>query len=420
MAKLIVNLFLILYSLQTYGQLSLTLDDCQKQAQLNYPLIKKRALINRTEAYSVENAAKGYLPQFSINGQATYQSAVTEIPINIPGSELPQLKKDQYKVYGEVNQTLYDGGGIKQKIEEYQSKALVEEQQLTIELYHLKERVNQLFFGILMIEEQLTQNKLLIKDIQLGIDKIQPAIANGTALQSNLEVLQAELLKAQQQAIDLKANRSAYLAVLGLFLNRSLDEHMRLVKPDNRVSSLEIRRPELDLYGYQLANIAIQENALHVANRPKLDFFVQGGYGRPALNILKPRFEAYYIGGLRMRWNFGNLYTLRKDKAILDNTRLAIEVERETFLFNTQAQVKQEEASMSRYQNLLQSDGKIIALRERVKNTAVAQLAYGTITTSDYLREVNAADQARQNKTLHEIQLLAAQYNQLYVTGDLH
>lgn len=397
---------------------NLTLDECYEQAKANYPLIKKRALINKSKAYSIENAEKGYLPQLSINGQATYQSAVTEIPISVPGIQVPQLKKDQYKIYGEINQSIYDGGEIKQQKETHRTVSAIEEQRLEIELYQLKERVNQLFFGILLIQEQLRQNSLLIKDIRLGINKIQGAVNNGTALKSNVDVLKAEHLNALQQAIDMKATRKAYVEMLGLFMHQPLDTAIVFIRPTPILSTSAINRPELALFKYQLHNLDVQEDAIGARNRPKLDFFFQGGYGRPALNILKPNFETYYIGGVRLRWNIAGLYTQKKEKALLENDRIAIMVDKETFLFNTNYQTKQEQAVIDKYSDLLKSDDEIIALREKVKNTSIAQLEHGVITTSDYLREVNAEDQARQNKIVHEIQLLLSQYNNKYTQGN--
>lgn len=419
--KLVIAICLLLMQTKIGGaqdKQALSLEECYEQAKVNYPLVKKRALINKSKDYSIDNAGKRYLPQLSINGQATYQSAVTEIPISVPGIEVPQLKKDQYKIYGEINQSIYDGGEIKQEQETHRAVSAIEEQRLEIDLYQLKGRINQLFFGLLLIEEQLRQNTLLVKDIDLGIRKIQGAINNGTALKSNADVLKAERLNALQQATDMRATRHAYLDMLSLFINQSLDSAITLVKPAPVLSSQEIQRPELSFYDYQLRSLDVQENSINAKNRPKLDFFFQGGYGRPALNILKPGFETYYIGGVRLRWNIAGLYTLKKEKAILENNRLIIAADKETFLFNTSYELKQERAAINKYGDLLKSDDEIITLREKVKNTSIAQLENGVITTSDYLREVNAEDQARLNKIVHEIQLLSTQYNNKYTVGN--
>ncbi|HEY9048479.1 MAG TPA: TolC family protein [Ohtaekwangia sp.] len=396
----------------------LTLEECYTLAEQNYPLTKQRELIRQSREYSVDNVLKGYLPQFSINGQASYQSDVTQIPIKVPGTDIHVLSKDQYKVYAEVNQVVYDGGATRQQQHAQEMNALVEEQKLDVELYKLRERINQLYFGVLLTDEQLLQNELLKNDINIGLKKTQAAIDNGTAFKSRADVLRAELLKANQRTTELVAMRKAYLDVLGLFLNRSLPDVTTLAKPVVLTLSNEIHRPELKLYDFQNTSIDIQRELISVKNRPRLSLFLQGGYGRPALNMLSNSFESYYIGGARLSWSLSGLYTSRKEKAILNNSSRTIQLQRETFLFNTHASLRQQNAEIIKLQQLLQSDDEIITLRESVKTAASAQLENGVIDTSDYLREVNAEDQSRQTKIYHQIQLLLAQYNQQTIVGN--
>ncbi|MGZ8550179.1 MAG: TolC family protein, partial [Chitinophagaceae bacterium] len=182
---------------------SLSLEDCYTLARQNFPLIKQKDLIQKTKEYSIDNISKGYLPQFLINGQATYQSDVTEIPVKLPNTTIPTLDKDQYKIYAEVNQAVFDGGVKRLQKQSVEAGGAVEQQKLEVELYKLKERINQLFFGILLANEQLVQTDLLKKDIQLGLTKINAAIANGTALKSSGDALQAELMKSNQRTIEL-------------------------------------------------------------------------------------------------------------------------------------------------------------------------------------------------------------------------
>jgi outer membrane protein TolC len=207
--------------------------------------------------------------------------------------------------------------------------------------------------------------------------------------------------------------------MLGLFINQSLNENTVLARPQQLAISNEITRPELSLYDCQNKSIDVQYQQLQVKNNPKLNLFVQGGYGRPALNMLSNDFEAYYIGGVRLSWSLGGIYTLKKEKALLENSRRTINLQRETFLFNTNLTSRQQHADITRLQQLLASDGEIITLRESVKKASAAQLENGVITSNDYLREVNAEDQARQTKILHEIQWLLAQYNHQTTTGGL-
>ncbi len=392
---------------------TLSIEESYQLARKNYPVIRQRELIRKAKDYSIQNAEKGYLPQISVLGQATYQSAVTEfrLPVSLPGVEFPTISKDQYKVYAEVNQSIYDGGAIRTQKQMHEMNAVVEDEKLEVELYKLNERINQIFFGILMLDEQIKQNALLKKDIELGISKVQALISNGTAFKSNGYTLQAELLKTEQRTTELESNRRAYLDMLGLFINENLDDATVIVKPAASGVPVQINRPELRLYDYQTQSLDIQNRLLNVRNKPKLNFFFQGGAGRPALNILNNGFDPYYITGVRLNWALSGLYTLKNDRALIANNRQSIQVQRETFLYNTNLILKQQNTDVTRLQKLLATDDDIIALRDNIKTTAAAQLENGVINTNDYLREVNAGDQARLSKIVHEIQLLTSQYN---------
>jgi outer membrane protein TolC len=419
MKNILLAFLLLVCAAMGYAQ-SLTIEDCYSMAEQNYPLIKQRELITKTKEYSLQNLSKGFLPQASINGQATYQSAVTQVPIHLPGLEIPTISKDQYKIYGELNQSLFDGGIIRGQKQTQEVNAIIEEQRLDVELYKLKERINQLFFGVLLVDEQIKQVELLRNDIQLGLRKAEALVNNGTAFKSSVDILRAELLKANQRTIELDAMRKAYLDMLELFINRTIGDQETFVKPPAPVLSQETNRPEVMLYNYQTQNLDVQNRLLSARNLPKLSLFVQGGYGRPALNMLSNDFKSYYIGGLRLSWSLAGLYTLKNDRAVLDLTRQNIESQKQTFLFNTNLTLKQQNSEVNKYSKLLSSDDEIVDLRTRIKNTSSAQLENGVINANDYLREVSAEDQARQNKIIHEIQLLMAQYAQQTIAGNSH
>lgn len=397
---------------------SLSLAESHALATANFPLVKQRNLIAQSTAYSIEKANIAHLPQIAINGQATYQSAVTQIPIQVPGMDIPTLSKDQYKVYGEINQSLYDGGTTRLQKEAIEANASIEAQALEVELYNVKERVNQLFFGTLLLDAQLAQNELLKADIRVGLDKIRAAIANGAALKSSGSLLEAELLKADQRTVELQATRKAYLQMLGLFINEAVDERMVLEKPEATHTTHEINRPELDWYAQQQRSIDVESRMLTAKNLPKLGLFLQGGAGRPALNMLSNDFEAYYYGGIRLTMPLNGFYTLKKDRALLTVRQRGIDVQKATFLFQTDLTLRQQNAEAAKYEQLLKTDDNIIVLRTSIKEASLAQLENGVINTADYMREVNAEDAAKLAKILHEIQLLTAQHNIQYTTGN--
>jgi hypothetical protein len=399
----------------------LTISETYQLAKKNYPLIKQRDLIKKTRQYSVSNAAKGYLPALTINGQGTYQSDVTNFPFKIPiaGFTLPTYSKDQYKIYGEVDQTIYDGGVIKNQKQAAEINETIAQQNLEVELYALYDRINQLYFGALLVDEQLKQNDLLKKDIQNGLDKAKAQVANGVAYSSSADELSAQLLQAEQSRVELQAMRKAYLDMLGLFVNLPLDTSTIIAKPSMPLIADSVSRPELTLFDYQKLNYDLQDKMLDAQLRPKFGFFVQGGYGRPGLNFLNNNFQWYYMGGIRLNWNLGSLYTLKNQRQMLDINRQTVDIQKETFLFNTHITQKQQTADIAKYAELMKKDDAIISLRASVKNAASSQLENGVLSAHDYITQVDAEDQARQNLILHEIELLQSQYNYQNTTGNI-
>lgn len=397
---------------------SLNIDSCYAMAKRNYPLVKQYALIEKSKEYSIDNANKSYLPQFNIAGQATYQSEVTKVPISIPNVTIPELSKDQYKLYGEVSQPITDLFTVKDQKQLVRANSEIETQKIEVELYKLRERINNLFFGILLIDAQIQQTELLKKDVQSGIDKVNTAIANGTALKSTADNLKAELLKANQRTIELKANRKGYADMLSLFINQTISENTTLVKPSPQIISNAINRPELRLYELQKKTFDVQSKLITAKNLPRFSLFFQGGLGRPALNMLSNDVKGYYIGGLRLNWNLTGFYTYNKEKKILALNQNGLDIQKDVFLFNTNLNLQQQNSEVTKVQQLIETDNNIITLRESIKNTTKNQLENGTATTNDYLTAVNAQDQAQQNLLLHQIQLLMAQYNYQTTSGN--
>lgn len=399
------------------SQQVLTLEECQTKARENYPMLKQRELIGKSTEYTLSNASKGFLPQIVVNGQATYQSDVTAIPISMPG--VTPLSKDQYRLYGEISQPLTDLINVSRQKDLIEANSKTEEQRLEVELYKIKERVNQLYFGILLIDAQIQQNALVKQDILAGMRKTSVAIENGVALKSSLAQLKAESLKVDQREIELKATRKGYADMLGLFINQAIDEFTILRRPLPQSVIFEIKRPELSLYDFQKRGLDIQSSMVNTRSIPHVNLFFQGGYGRPALNMLNNSFKTYYITGVRLNWNLSNFYTSGKEKELITLNQTTLDVQRETFLFNTNLQLTQQQTEVVKYEELIATDQEIISLRESVRETASDQLEFGTITATDYISYVIAEDQARQNELLHQIQMLLAQQSIQTISGNI-
>ncbi|MFT3846993.1 MAG: TolC family protein [Lacibacter sp.] len=405
-------LFLFLVIGNTVFSQTATLDKVVEAAKQNYPLVKQKDLIRQTKEISIENIGKGYLPQFTLSGQATYQSDVTSVKIPVPGISITPPSKDQYKVVADVNQLIWDGGFIKEQKNIQQLNADVEDQKIEVELYKLTERINQIYLSILFIEEQLKQTGLIKKDLETGLKKTEAQVQNGVAFKSNLNLLKAEILKIEQRVIELKATRKGLTDVLSLFTGEQYSEATVFEKPSANFASGEtIQRPELTLFQKQQNLLNGQNNIIKARNLPKTSLFFQGGYGRPGLNMLENNFKTFYITGVRFNWAFGGLYTAKKEKQLIDINKKIISVQQDVFVLNTNTQLKQQLSEMDKISQLIAKDLEIIELRVKVKEAANAQLENGVITANDYLREVNAEDQARQTLIVHQIQLLQAQIN---------
>ena len=394
-----------------YGQL--TIEKCQQLAQENYPLVKQYGLIEKSKEYSLSNANKGYLPQLSLSGKISYQSDVTELPIKIPNVDIDGMRKDQYQAVLELNQTIWDGGAIKTQKRMVRAGAEVDATKLEVDLYQINDRINQLFFGILLMDAQLKQNNLLQDELQRSYHQVAAYVENGIANQADLDAVKVEQLNAIQRKNEMEVTQKAYCEMLSAMIGTKVDNSQQLVKPkaDALLSSYEIKRPELNLFEKQDAQLDIQKQMLQAKNMPKFGLFVQGAYANPGLNMLKNEFTPYYIAGVRLSWNFGNLYTKKTESKQIEINRNSINVQRETFLFNTNLEMTQNNNEIEKLTRLMKDDNEIIKLRTNIRNSAEAKVANGTLTVIEMLREVTAEDQAKQNKALHEVQLLMAIYN---------
>lgn len=395
----------------------LSLDSCLSMAARNYPQIAQYELIGQSTAYSIANAQKGKLPQISIAGQATYQSDVTQVPGGEAMGVAP-LSQDQYQLYGEIVQPLTGLAVINQQKKIIEAEGQVREAELEAKLYTVKQRVSDLFFGVLLIQNQLKQSELTKQDLQAGISRVEASVAYGTSLKSSADVLKAQLLTIDQRIIEQEATRDGYLKMLGLFIDQELDSNTELIAPAPTILTSEINRPELSIYASKMQSIALQDGLLNKKNLPQLSLFMQSGIGRPALNFLSNDFEPYYIGGLRLSWNLSNYYTTKGQRQLFSVDKSILESERETFLFNTRLTMANQDVQIMKAEKLIEKDREIIALREDIVNTSKSQLEHGVITASEYKTVVIDSDEARQNLTLHQIELMKLKNDYQLTTGN--
>jgi len=420
MRRLFFITLLFITQIYIIPQTQLTLEDCYEKARINYPLIKQKDYIEKSKDYSVSNVWHGYFPQITILGEATYQSDVTQVPAALPGIVIERLPLDQYEFVADVTQTIYDGGIMSSRAGIEESASEINNQQIEIELLKVKERVNQIYLSVLLLNAQLTQLEYVKDDLDASISKLDAAYKNGTSTKSDVDILRAELLKTEQREIELNSSRITYLNMLAVLINEKLDDTTILSTPSqiNFLTADEIIRPELKLYSAQKNLIENQDGLTESTIIPKAYLFFHGGYGRPGLNMFVNDFAWYYKAGIRLSWSISNLYSYGNESEINELNMQSIDAQTETFLLNTKITTNQQLQEMDKLNKMIEVDKNIIELRTSVKIAAESKLENGVITSNDYIQELNAEDTAKQNLEIHKIQLLLAQYNYKITTGN--
>lgn len=394
------------------GADSLTISECYKLAHENYPMIKQFGLIKESEKYDLENATSGYLPQFSISANAMYLSDSPEV---MGQSLLPQ---EQYRAQIGVTQVLWDGGDIpaKKRLTGAQAKTEIENNEVI--LYELNDRVNRIFFGILLQSESLRQNGTHQKDIGDAIASVEAMAANGTTNEYDLNLLEVELLNARQKESEIKSLRSAYMKMLSFLINRRVDENTTLARPESSEElKAEILRPELDYYAAREELLEAQKDSVDAGLTPKISLFGYGGYGKSSFASLRDE-KFYGLGGISFSWSFGNYYTEQNEKLKISAGKKAVRARADEFVFNTRLKMIQEDGEIKKMGELIARDAEIVRLRKSITNIALARMKNGTISTTDFIRELNAKELSEQTYISHTIEKLSREYNYKYLTNN--
>jgi len=406
-----------------------TLEECQRAAEQNYPLIRQYDLIEKTTNLTVANIQKGWLPQVSASAQATYQSDVVAFPDEFKqlyqqmGLDMKGLTKDQYRVAIDVNQTIYDGGAISSQKAIAREQGKVQAAQNEVNLYNVRKRVNEMYFSLLMLDEQIKLNSDL-QELLLGNEKkLESMVKNGTAAESDWQSVKAERLNVVQQKTSLESQKRMLTVMLSTFCGievKNVEKPVAMAE-DSRLTA-DNHRPELRVLDAQIGLLQAQEKALNAAIMPKLGVFAQGYYGYPGLNMFEDMMSHDWslngIIGARLTWNIDALYTRKNDKVKLRLQRELTESNREVFLFNNSLEQIQQNEDIIRYQRLMANDEEIIALRSAVRKASESKLSHGIIDVNDLVREINQENAARVSQSMHEIEMLKQIYDNKFTTNN--
>lgn len=395
---------------------SISIEQCMELARGNYPQIRQLDLIDEAAGYDISTVMKTWLPHLNISGKATYQSDVVEMPFDIPGFTF-NLPHDQYSLVGEISQTIWDGGTTRSQKEVYSTTAEVQKKQVEVSVYSINDRVAKIYLGILLIDSQIRQNDILAESLERNAGQVQARIDNGTAYRTDLDMIRVKMLDCGQQKDGLLTDREAYVKMLEKLTGISIEGRELTIPDDGYTAGGPVSRPELLLYNARLRQNEAQLRQLDSKISPRFSLSIQGGIGRPGLNILKNSFQPYYTAGVKMSWDIGALYTRKSEKRKLDTQMRTIESDRETFIFNTDLNATQMQSAIDKARRQLDRDKEIISLYESIRETGEEQYRNGTISMSDLMDRISDEYNARAAQSVHEIQLLMAVYDLKNCTG---
>ncbi|QFZ55731.1 TolC family protein [Oceanihabitans sp. IOP_32] len=414
--KRFIIIISILITLPSVAQQRITLEACHSLATKNYPLAKQSQLFEDQNKLDSEVISNAKLPQISLDAQATYQSDVIEIPI--PNANIESLNKDQYRATLSVNQLIYNGGVTDATLNVKAVQTKTKQKQVDVNLYQLKQQINQLYFSILLSQESYLLLKAKEAQLEAKLKEVQSGIKYGTILPASDKVLEAELLKLSQQFRELESNKTALIETLSSIIGRPLDAATTFQNPLVETPlETEINRPELELFQLKRKEIESNETLIAKQNAPKLLGFATGGYGNPGLNMLDNSFQTFYTVGLKLNWKVFDWNSNKKQRQSLAINKDILDTETETFKLNTNIELNQQQKEINKIEGFIASDLEIIKLRKDVLKSADSQLKNGVITSSAYITELTNLYEDENTLVRHKIQLQLAKANYNVIKG---
>lgn len=409
--------FLLTFTVNAQQRLSL--EECYTLADANYPIGRQTQLLKNRTDLEISVLEKEKLPKVGVNAQATYQSEVVKFPFELPNSSVEPLNKDQYRATLDVNQLIYNGGSIDANLKLKLVELETQQQMVAVNLYQLKNRINQSYFSVLLLQQKIYLLDLKQKQLQSQIDEVITGVKYGAILPASENVLEAENLKISQQLSQVNFDRKKALNNLSALINKEISQDVILIKPEFPfLFTRDFLRPELQYFDLQIKQLESSREVLSKSNLPKVYGFAQAGYGNPGLNFLENSFQEFYMVGFKANWNVFDWGKNKAQKQALLVSREIVNTEKETFQINNDMQLKDARYEISNMEALIEADKEIVILREKVLESATSQLKNGVINSSEYLTEFNKLYESMIDQKLHEIQLDLAKANYSVIKGE--
>lgn len=425
MKKLFI-IILIVYTSNVIAQDTLILDNCIEITVKNYPIFKEKVLHKKISDLNIKNNSSNYLPTVDFEGKFSYQSDVFRLDIDlpdIPGFDItfPEPPADQYNFSVNISQLIYDGGTIKNLNLIEQKRLIAEQKETDVELYKLKEQVENTYFSILILQKTEEQYILTINELYQKKKTVQSAVTNGILTPDNIDILQAEILKLEQNLIEIEENKKSGIKILEELMSTELSDFTKFKLPNNfelKSDTQIILRPEIELFTLQKNILTSNEKLLQSNRLPKLGAFAQGGYGNPGLTMINDEWTPYFIIGAKLTWSIWDKNKTKRNKEILKINSDFIDTKKEVFNKNINILCEKELGEISKLERMIEKDDKIIELQKNICKKASSKLNNGIITSTDYISLLNDKNRSVIKSEIHKIKLIQTKRNYIRILGN--
>jgi len=412
----------LLFSGAALAQESLTLFDCQRMARENAPRLGDLEVIQKMGETKIDQASSAWYPSLDLNAKLSYQSDVVTVELTDPTIpvEFPQVPHDQYGLNLDISQNLFDGGITKGKKSYEEALVAADLQQVEVELYGIKGKVNQYYFAVLAIQENIRSLEIHLENLQARKETVQTAVSSGTLLETELHVIEVERLKVMKSMIELESRKKSYMAALHIICGEDFNAMASLEQPHfEELGKANLSRPEYRLFDLKQASMEAGKELTGKKRMPVLYAFGQTGYGKPGYNMMSETWDYYYMVGAGLKWKIWDWNSTSREKQVIGYQQEMLQTQRASFDKEIESQLVQEEAKIEQYRLTMEMDQQVLELQEKISQQAAVQLDNGTMTATDYVTELNKESLARITLATHQVMLMQSMANYLTIQGNL-
>jgi outer membrane protein TolC len=417
-AKILILLFFLGFIGWSQEPKIITLPLLYDAIEKNSPVSAIKPHLESATNLQIKNISTTYLPKLDLNASASWQSDVTAVSIPSPGMSIPSPDPDQYRFTLDIAQIIWDGGSTPLRKSVANAQLEVDKSSIQSELYGLRDRVNDAFFSLALIDISIKQLNLMKDELNTRLESMNAGVREGVILPSSTFSLKAEILRLEQKIIELPLRKVSLLNQLESLtqLKFSTSDVFSLPSIEDAGEN-EINRPELLSFASQKTLLDTRSELIGRKRMPMVSGFLTSGLGKPGLNMLSNDWDTHLIAGARITWNIWDWNVTKREREQLMIQKQVIDLRQQTFEQGIESGVVSSENQIETISKQLTLDKEIVDLLEQVKSKSASQLSNGVISSTEYLTDFNAASRAMLDMEYRKLLLIKEKVKLKYLLG---